>query len=87
MSNGGYGLALLKIKWPDLRARLDCGFLYSSDLRDLVTAYGEAVSYCEKLAREVGPGPDLKEYELLCDELEVDIRRTLMIIGPPSRGP
>jgi len=87
MSSGGYGLALLKIKWPDLRANLDSGIMCTHDMRDLVTEYGEAVFHCETLARKGGSGSDLKEYELICDELEVDIRRILMILGPPSRGP
>jgi hypothetical protein len=63
MSPDSYGLAMLKIKWPDLRGRLDCGFVYSGELRELVTRYGEAIVYCENQVRKGSRGADLKECE------------------------
>ena len=78
MSLGACGLALLKLKWPDLRVQLDTACKQSSNFRDEVAAYAKAVMYWERMVREAVQGANLKQYEILCDNLEVDIRRDLL---------
>jgi hypothetical protein len=67
------GLSLLKIKFPRLREHLDSAFIDSESLRDLCRSYGEAIGYRDLLRRGGDPGL-LAEYDLICSQLEADVR-------------
>jgi hypothetical protein len=73
MKSDRLGLSLLKMKFPRLREHLDSAFIDSENLRDICRSYGEAIGYRDLLRRGGDPGL-LAEYDLICSELEADVR-------------
>ncbi|PZM16398.1 hypothetical protein [Rhizobium tubonense] len=86
MSLEASGLALLKLKWPGLRGQLESAFKQSDDFRQLVAGYAEAVMYREAIVRGTKPRTNLKEYDVLCNDIEVDIRRAVLFYAQYRRA-
>jgi len=73
------GLALLKLRFPELRDRLSYGFDTSELFREMLGSYADAVRFRDILIRGNQDPATLDEYDLVCSGLEDDVKYSLMI--------